>query len=253
MGCRSGGAVPRVAKHPAAASAFGQPVRDRGEGVLRLARGDADPRDHGRFACRHVRSWHQKRRRGQGEHRHGFLDHGAGGWSRAVAQRPVGHYRVEPPDRRAVRDRGQYHRVGSGSGFHHPFVRTRKRTGADRAGADGSGQRLRGVRACAGRVGRAPLEGPRARTGDGHDAGHHARASRPRNVRGDRDRTVVRHTSPQLSALGVARMAAEALGLFSDISDSAAGERFQPGMAWDQRKAIHRQWADGIAQATGHC
>lgn len=67
------------------------------------------------------------------------------------------------------------------------------------------------------------------------------------------DRTVIRHSSPQLSALGVARMAAEALGLFSDVSDGAAGERFQPGMAWDQREAIHRQWADGIAQTIGNC
>lgn len=75
------------------------------------------------------------------------------------------------------------------------------------------------------------------------------------------DRTVVRHSSPQLSALGVARMAAEALGLTSDGrgggwaggSDRTAGEMFRPGMAADQRAAIHRQWADGITQTTGNC
>ncbi|MCW6530474.1 FGGY family carbohydrate kinase [Sphingomonas sp. MMSM20] len=64
------------------------------------------------------------------------------------------------------------------------------------------------------------------------------------------DRAVERRADPELSALGAARMAAEALGLPARPAAADNLELFVPAMRDDRRQAIHRQWTASILQAT---
>jgi len=58
-------------------------------------------------------------------------------------------------------------------------------------------------------------------------------------------RTVVRPEIAEASALGVARMAAHALGL-SGASGGAAADTFEPKIATDARDAIRRNWRESV-------
>ena len=61
-------------------------------------------------------------------------------------------------------------------------------------------------------------------------------------------RTIVRPEIAEASALGVARMAADALGL-ADSGTMAAADRFEPKLAEDAREAIRGNWRESIADA----
>jgi len=62
------------------------------------------------------------------------------------------------------------------------------------------------------------------------------------------DRTVIRRHSPEASALGVARMAAQALGA-PLMPDTAPSQCFEPAMPAATRERIWRGWRAAIAQA----
>jgi glycerol kinase len=62
------------------------------------------------------------------------------------------------------------------------------------------------------------------------------------------DRPVVRGLSAELSALGVARLAAEALGLWAGDHETEATV-FSPRMSADERDSIVSRWKDAIARA----
>jgi len=61
-------------------------------------------------------------------------------------------------------------------------------------------------------------------------------------------RTIVRPEIAEASALGVARMAADALGL-ADSGTTAAADRFEPKLAEDAGEAIRGNWRESIADA----
>jgi glycerol kinase len=63
------------------------------------------------------------------------------------------------------------------------------------------------------------------------------------------ERAVVRQDSPEASALGAARLAAQACGAALP-ADSAPSHRFEPTMAAPTRARIWRDWNQAIAQAT---
>lgn len=69
------------------------------------------------------------------------------------------------------------------------------------------------------------------------------------------DRPVNRLANPELSALGVARMAAQVLGLAEAREAGAAGEvvSFAPRMAQTQREAIQEGWRSALQQVLGAC
>ncbi|MEG3151063.1 FGGY family carbohydrate kinase [Sphingomonas sp. ZT3P38] len=60
---------------------------------------------------------------------------------------------------------------------------------------------------------------------------------------------VARRPDPELSALGVARMAAEALAIAEPAARSPVQERFTPHMTPAERERIHHRWRSAIANA----
>ncbi|SEN84298.1 glycerol kinase [Sphingomonas gellani] len=66
------------------------------------------------------------------------------------------------------------------------------------------------------------------------------------------DRPVLRRADPELSALGVARMAAEALGLALPVSGGHDTERFDPAMSVADRERVAAKWHRAVQRATAH-
>jgi glycerol kinase len=64
------------------------------------------------------------------------------------------------------------------------------------------------------------------------------------------DRTVLRPHIAEASALGAARLAADALGLRSPGTPTPT-DRFEPNMPASRRHAIRHHWHDAVARATG--
>jgi glycerol kinase len=63
------------------------------------------------------------------------------------------------------------------------------------------------------------------------------------------DRRIVRPRVTEASALGVARLASEALGLAGHEGGSEQADYASPAMAGDERETIRRKWADAVALA----
>jgi glycerol kinase len=63
------------------------------------------------------------------------------------------------------------------------------------------------------------------------------------------DRLVVRRADPELSALGVARMAAQGLGAVADPVDTSRDVTFRPAIDATQRRDILGAWRAAIRQA----
>ncbi|WP_420146406.1 FGGY family carbohydrate kinase [Sphingobium sp.] len=65
------------------------------------------------------------------------------------------------------------------------------------------------------------------------------------------DRPVVRPHVAEASALGVARLAADAIGLVAPVEPSAEADRVIPAMAPDERQRIRAGWQAALASAMG--